>query len=210
MPDWWQTLLIAFGSSIVGGCLTAGGTWLVFRQQEGAALAREVRGHFGQFFGALSLAVSFLHRLPDAPPDLRLARHVPSLHRSTKKRQDRRVRRTLSPSSIHREQRNPVLLIQIDGQHRVAMVTLHHDGHAPPTSKRRTPHITPRANSPHAPHWPSQGVANALSGAKSAPSHATTLLSEAACPPACTWGRLREGWRPAARVAHPIGVLHPA
>lgn len=75
--DWWQTLLVALGSSLAGGGLTSWATWRVFRWQERQALAREIRGHLGEFAGALVVAVGFISQTPPNAPDLSLARLVP-------------------------------------------------------------------------------------------------------------------------------------
>lgn len=67
---WWATTLVALGSAGVGGLLTGGASWLVFRRQERSVLARDVRMALGDYFGALVITVSHLTRMPEDAPSL--------------------------------------------------------------------------------------------------------------------------------------------
>ena len=70
--------MVALGSSLAGGGLTGWATYYVFRRQERAALAREVRGQLGQFAGALIVAVAFIRDVPPNAPDVSLGSLVPA------------------------------------------------------------------------------------------------------------------------------------
>ena len=73
---WWETAVVSVSSAVVGGGLTAWTTWYVFRRQERAALAREVRALLGDFAGSLVIAVWFLHEMPSQPPTIGLPDQV--------------------------------------------------------------------------------------------------------------------------------------
>jgi hypothetical protein len=68
--SWWQTALVALGSAGLGGGLTGAASWVVFKRQERAALARDVRVALADYFGALVIAVSEITRAPENPPDV--------------------------------------------------------------------------------------------------------------------------------------------
>jgi hypothetical protein len=79
--NWWATLAVSLSSATVAGGITAWAALTIARKQQRATLAREVRAAIANYFGALSVAVAHLQRMPENAPYLdlleKLAKHAP-------------------------------------------------------------------------------------------------------------------------------------